>query len=471
MLEGLEISELMFSEVQKNNESLRLDSQYFFKEYFHLLEFLSDKPNDRLKNVTSWVTQGPNPTFCEYDKSAIPCLTGRNINKGRVTYIDADYVDIAEYASLKKYQIKPGDTLVTLKGLGSIGKIGYVTDKREAIFSRDVGIIRPRGIDQAYLNAFILSKYGQKFVARGETGGTGQRTLTTSYLKGILVPRFSIEKRIGNFVSLSEEVLKKSLNDYKQAETLLLEALDLADLTPSTNNTNTKSFRESFGASGRLDAEYYQPKFDEIEALIRTNSLYYKRVEEIQTYNARGMTAIYDEAGTIDMITQKHILDTGLDYDNFDKTDISHFLDDEAAFVAENDILIYGTGANIGRTQPYLREQKAVACQDIIILRVTEDPVYVAFVLNSFIGRLQTDKMKTGSAQPHLYPKDIAQFLIPFVDRETQKEIREKIISSLALKKQSTTLLDIAKRAVEIAIEQDEQAALAFIAEGVATND
>jgi restriction endonuclease S subunit len=76
---------------------------------------------------------------------------------------------------------------------------------------------------------------------------------------------------------------------------------------------------------------------------------------------------------------------------------------------------------------------------------------------------MQTDKLSAGSAQAELYPKDIAQFLIPFVEKNIQKQIREKIISSLALKKQSTALLETAKRAVEIAIEQDEQAALDFI--------
>lgn len=76
---------------------------------------------------------------------------------------------------------------------------------------------------------------------------------------------------------------------------------------------------------------------------------------------------------------------------------------------------------------------------------------------------MQTEKLSAGSAQAELYPKDIAKFLIPFVASEIQQRIREKIIVSLALKKQSTALLDVAKHAVEIAIEQDEKAAMAYI--------
>ena len=122
------------------------------------------------------------------------------------------------------------------------------------------------------------------------------------------------------------------------------------------------------------------------------------------------------------------------------------------------------TGANIGRTNIYQSGKKALASNHVNILRVTgEDPYYVSFVMNSLIGRMQIDKLSAGSAQAELYPKDIAQFIIPFIDKAIQKNIREKIISSLTLKKQSATLLEVAKRAVEIAIEQDEAAGMAYL--------
>jgi type I restriction enzyme S subunit len=46
-----------------------------------------------------------------------------------------------------------------------------------------------------------------------------------------------------------------------------------------------------------------------------------------------------------------------------------------------------------------------------------------------------------------------------------KKYITDLITQSFSLKKQSEHLLDVAKRAVEIAIEQDEAAAMAWIAE------
>ena len=51
----------------------------------------------------------------------------------------------------------------------------------------------------------------------------------------------------------------------------------------------------------------------------------------------------------------------------------------------------------------------------------------------------------------------------PFLPPETQKELSKQIKQSYKLRQQSTKLIDIAKQAVEMAIEQNEEAALQFI--------
>lgn len=128
------------------------------------------------------------------------------------------------------------------------------------------------------------------------------------------------------------------------------------------------------------------------------------------------------------------------------------------------DILIYTTGANIGRTNVYYSDEKALASNHVNILRIQgENPYYVGFVLNSIVGRLQTEKYSAGSAQAELYPKDIDQFLNPFVEEKIQNEICQKAEQSLELRKKSRKLLDIAKEGVEKAIEVNEAFATDWI--------
>ena len=70
----------------------------------------------------------------------------------------------------------------------------------------------------------------------------------------------------------ADDLREVSLKTYTQAETLLLNALGMADFLPSTEKVNIKSFKDSFVANGRLDAEYYQPKYEEMMAHIATQA-------------------------------------------------------------------------------------------------------------------------------------------------------------------------------------------------------
>lgn len=363
----------------------------------------------------------------------------------------------------------PGDIIIA-KGGNSLAKLGLLPeDFQQYALSRDLIVIRTSHLkrNKYFVWLFLHSDIGQDLLWR-TASQTGQPHLTLPSIEQLTIPKYS-EK----FESLAEKLYVKSvylknesITKLKQAETLLLDALGMNNHLLDTNAVNVKTFKNSFASTGRLDAEYYQPKFEDLEKTIKNNSAYFKQIAEIQSYNSRGLQPEYFELGTLDVINSKHILDDHLDYDNFEKTSEESWGLNSKAHVFENDILIYTTGANIGRTNIYQMDKKALASNHVNILRINdEDPYYVSFVMNSFIGRMQTDKLSAGSAQAELYPKDIDQFIIPFVDKKIQVEIKEIIISSLALKRRSVLLLEIAKRSIEIAMDQDELTAIDYIKE------
>jgi len=80
---------------------------------------------------------------------------------------------------------------------------------------------------------------------------------------------------------------------------------------------------------------------------------------------------------------------------------------------------------------------------------------------------LQVEQRFRGSSgQIELYPNDIAQFTIWVAPENIQAQVRQSVEASFQAKKRATQLLDAAKRAVEIAIEDSEAAALTYL-EGV----
>ena len=84
-------------------------------------------------------------------------------------------------------------------------------------------------------------------------------------------------------------------------------------------------------------------------------------------------------------------------------------------------------------------------------------------LLASIIGELYFEKYKTQTAQPKISDKDLHNFVIPILADEKQTEIQEMVLQSFRLRNQSKNLLESAKRAVEIAIEQSEQAAIDWL--------
>jgi type I restriction enzyme M protein len=92
------------------------------------------------------------------------------------------------------------------------------------------------------------------------------------------------------------------------------------------------------------------------------------------------------------------------------------------------------------------------------------DPIYLAVFINSLAGQMQVEQRLHGSSgQIELYPSDIADFTVGVAPEAKQKEIRQIVESGFASKQRATQLLDAAKRAVEIAIENSEVAALAHL--------
>lgn len=90
-------------------------------------------------------------------------------------------------------------------------------------------------------------------------------------------------------------------------------------------------------------------------------------------------------------------------------------------------------------------------------------PDYLTLVLNSIVVQLQAERDTGSSIIQHWKPSEIEQIVIPKLPISKQHLLAEKIQESFKLKYQSEHLLEAVKRAVEIAIEQDENAAIDYI--------
>jgi restriction endonuclease S subunit len=281
-------------------------------------------------------------------------------------------------------------------------------------------------------------------------------------VKEIDIPILSIDfqKKIkSNF----EEANKKRIQAqqfYRQAEELLLETIGLKDFQPSPENKNIKSLSESFLATGRLDAEYYQPKYEEIEN--RMKSIPHSYLSELVTFINHGKQPPYIETGTVRVFSQKWIGDKSIDYSFLEATNepftSEEFAAQNSKYVAKkNDILYYSVGANLGYCHNYMLDEAIMPGSFITLIRANNkkvNPIYLGMALNSLAGRFQAEKHKSASAQPYIYPKDISDFVIPLTKIEIQQQIAALVEKSFYLRLESEKLLIEAKNMVEKEIER-----------------
>lgn len=90
-------------------------------------------------------------------------------------------------------------------------------------------------------------------------------------------------------------------------------------------------------------------------------------------------------------------------------------------------------------------------------------PEYLTLALNSKLVKMQSERDAGGSIILHWRVSEIENVVVLLVEMSVQKKIADLVQQSFTLKAESERLLDVAKRTVEMAIEQDEAAAMAYI--------
>lgn len=355
--------------------------------------------------------------------------------------------------------IGPGD-LVVAKG-GSIGGVCIVTDDfGETAVCRDViAVETDEGLlDPYYLAIFFNTRFGRLQLERNKSQQV-QAHLTFPAVERMEVayPGQDEQDSIRIMVIAAYEAASTSGRSYDEAQRLLESELGLDKLIFHRPAGYTAQFSE-LEISHRADAQHYQPRFSQLIDHISTFPS--ARVRDIRVYNRRGLQPVYVQNGSVDVVNSQHLGPKHIDYEGLEKTSGAAFAAAPEAHIRNDDVLIYTTGAYVGRTNVYLSNAPAMASNHVNILRLRPgiDAAYMALVFQSVVGQFQTLKHARGSAQAELYPTDIDRFLVPLLDTDKQERIGNLVRESLVSRQESRRLLEQAKTRVEQLIEEAKQA-------------
>jgi restriction endonuclease S subunit len=465
LLEGLEISEILKSDLEYSG---RIDSEYYKK---HLLFY----ENQIRKNSFSEFGKMANFLIGPFGSSFD---TENYVKNGDYRYVRGQdvkpfilkdgenrFVPFEDFERLKKYALKEKDILVSV--VGTLGNACIVQKKDlPAIFSCKSTVIRTTAINSIYALTFLNCKYGRELLIRKERGAI-QKGLNLDDLKSTIIPIFSdaFQIKIDNVFYNAQSKITESKSLYQSAENLLLQTIGLKNFKQSNDSVNVKNFKDSFLATGRLDAEYYQKKYEQVETSIKKNSNCDVLGNLLINIDTGEYASEYYNKGEIPDLTF-YIRSTNIKGGLIEYDDNYYVKKIEFVKKAKPKDIVTARVGSIGVFGEIRNKMEgAVYSDNVLCFRLPETFIPSVFVLlfNSKMYFELVDKLARGSVQQRVNQETLKDLIIPILDYPIQERIATLIEESFRLKKESEKILETAKRAVEIAIEVNEYVAMEYI--------
>lgn len=467
LLEGLEATEVLLSEVAHDNEVLRCDAEYFGKQVLqvmHRLESIKAAPLEQM----AVITDGIHTSLPFVDDGEVKVLSAKHPKDNYIAAGPFEKISAGFHDKNPRTALRANDVLIST--VGTIGNAAVVTpDILPANSDRHIGIVRAGrdGPPPFFLSTFLVCRYGRIQSIR-ETTGNVQPNLFISKIGRLLIPRFdpAFERAIAERVESAYRLRKQAADILGKAEHTLLHALGLDIWTPPEALSYVRSCREAF-AAGRFDAEYFHPA--KAQALVDLRALSDVCVGDL-----------FESIRDLWQPTEA----AGLPVRNYDLTDaLDPFLDPSKTTTSPEEIAstkkqIAAGDLVVSRLRSYLREIAvvlpsddgitAVASTEFIVLRPKKGATLTAEALLIFLrSRLPQIVFKwsqDGSNHPRFDERELLNLPVPRALITDQVTYETAVRHMVTHRQRATRLLDAAKRAVEIAIEDSEAAALAYLA-------
>lgn len=463
-MDGLECSEINRSELER---TLRIDSEFYSKSAIKISDMLQSRSHDLLTtfvNVSDGNHMGISDCFID---EGVPYYRGQDAGAFFIENSNPICINekTFELPVMKRSHLKKGDVILSI--VGTIGSLSLVYSDKSATCSCKLAILRPKeGKSAELLATFLRGKYGQAQITRF-TRGAVQKGLILEDMDQLVVPTFGdgIVEAIKNAVQSAYQIQEKANIHYREAQRTLMNSVG-SILVPA-ESVSVRNISTSFYTTGRLDAEYYQPKYD----------ILFDELKKFSCKRLGGPNGIVNIKKSIEPGSEAYTED-GIPFVRV--SDISKFGISEPDIKLRSDIIpnpevlfppkdtiLLSKDGSVGIAYKVEATMPIITSGALLHLKVRDKtevlPDYLTLVLNSPVVQLQAERDSNGAIIQHWKPSEIENVIIPILDMDTQKEIAAKVQEAFTLRKQSKQLLEYAKQAVEMAIEQGEDVALAWL--------
>lgn len=456
---------------QKLNDDFRIDADFYMQNFIKLDILLNNKntvlelcdtfdlqSNGAFKDIFKILNDG--------NKKTVPYIRSGNVGDFFVNHSDLEFISSEAHNKLSKTHTKLNDILMARKG--KIGGATIITEDSMNFNSNDnVVNLKVKDIQKVnpyYLTTFLNSKYGLMQIDRYSTGNV-QPWLSMHQIRNLRIILFNInfQKNIQEIVQNAYKSNVGSKRLYKKIEDLLLKELNFINWEPKHKLWSVKKYSD-VQSTNRCDAEYFQPKYDEIIKKIKEYSNGWSTFESLININDKNITP--EENNEYGYIELSNITNNG-EITGYTK-DIGKYLPTRARrIVKTNDVILSSIEGSLDSIALITKQYNNCFCSNGFYVINSEyyNSETLLCLMKSVIGQLQLKKGCSGTILTAISKEELNKIILPKIKKETQNIIKEKIQQMYKLKESSKQLLEIAKRGVEIAIEENEDFAVNWINE------
>ncbi|WP_425074988.1 hypothetical protein [Sagittula sp. S175] len=465
-MEGLEASLVPKSNLEFSG---RIDSEYYQKKFLKLEAEVQARKCVPMGEAADFLIGpfGSAFTVDNYtDVEDFRYIRGKDVKP--LTLMDNDNVFMPEtdYRRLERYALREDDVMISV--VGTIGNAALVTDKDlPAVFSCKSSVVRPDTLNPVFLTVYLNCRHGRNLTLRKERGAI-QKGLNLDDLRDVLVfePSQGFQRAVEKAFRAALALIEQSKGLQQRAEDKLLEALGLADWTPPEPLSYSARASDAF-AAGRLDAQYFMPAKEQVR-------------QSLATLPGQAL------GDRVDSIRDMFVPDRAppdMQVRNYDVTDaLVPLLDAEKEPQAAGEIgsikkTFQDGDVAISRLRAYLKEVAVVRTGDaipsvgsseFIVLRPKAgqadiSPETLMVFLRATPAQSILKWCQDGSQHPRFSEGDLLSIPVPDAVAGVSDQITTIVQEGFAARHKARQLLEAAKRAVEIAIEDGEDAAMAFL--------
>ncbi len=473
-MEGLEVSVLRLLELRADNPKQRIDSQYFGHAALAATAAIEAKPFVRFGSIAQVFRKGIFDIKADSytdQGDGIPFVRISDLRDGFINSATTEWISADAHALEKKTAMEFSDIVLTKTAYPAAAFVNV----EECNVSQDTIAVKLSKEAQSefksgFIVAFLNSRIGLALMQR-EFQGNVQLHLSLDDGKKLPIPKLSFEfqTQIDGLIRSVDATNDERKNKLAEAETTLLAALGLAGWSPPEPLSYTARAADALTAA-RLDAQYFMPS--KLQMIVALHAM------PGQPLGARfkSVREMFDPAKA----------DPDLLVRNFDLPDaLDPILADDKELAACGDVgslkkTMQNGDVAMSRLRVYLKETAvvrtgpshlAVGSSEFLVLRPADRktnriaPETLMIFLRSAPVQTILKWCQDGSQHPRFSERDLLAIPVPDAVADVSSEIEAAVQSAFAARACSRALLSSAKRAVEIAIEDSEAAALAFLAE------